>query len=79
MVNVECEWELGEDEEILVALNGTRFMLYSPPSNFEKFLHGEVKDGSFFISRREAKKLAEDLLSAVKMAEELDEALRENK
>jgi hypothetical protein len=70
-VKASCTW--GEGEDVLVTLEGHNFMLYENPKNYHRAVHGIVEVGSFFLTAKEAKELAIDLMLAAKNAEELDE------
>jgi hypothetical protein len=73
MIKATCTW--GEDEDVLVTLKDHSFMLYEMATDFDRGTHGYVKAGSFFLTAEEARKLADELLSAANSVDELEAQL----
>ena len=69
-----CTW--GDGPDVLVVLDGKRLMCYENPDNFDKGVHGFIREGSFELTSTEALKLASDLLIAARASLFLDESIR---
>lgn len=71
MIKTICSW--GEGEDILVVLEDHPVLLYENPTDFDRAKYGQVKNGSLFLTAKEAKKLAQELLILVNYVNELNE------
>ena len=71
MIKTACSW--GEGEDILVVLKDHPLLLYENPTDFDRAKHGCIKNGSLFLTAKEAKKLAIELLLLVDVVDGLNE------
>lgn len=64
-----CTW--GEGPDVLVEIDGTPILCYENPTDLNRYTHGIIREGSFYLTVEEAKKLVGSLLMAISQTEEL--------
>lgn len=69
-IKASCTW--GDGPDVLITLDDLLFMLYEPPDQLDRAVHGLVKKGSFALTANEALKFAKQLKQAALSAKELD-------
>jgi hypothetical protein len=69
-IKVSCTW--GDGPDVLITLDDLLFMLYEPPDQLDRAVHGLVKKGSFALTADEALKFAKQLKQAALGAKNLD-------
>jgi len=72
MIKASCTW--GEAEDVLLAFDGTPFMLYENPKWKDRGVHGFVEKGSASLTAAEAEVLGHQLLAAAAQARQLDKS-----
>ena len=74
MIKAQCTWAQG-DGDILITFGDHRVLSYEPLGEFERYVHGTTKNGSFFLTKAEAESLVTSLLQSLMSIRHLEEEL----